>query len=190
MGLNLTKGGNLNLSKESGGATEFTFGLGWTENTNNGHDWDLDASVICLGTNDKVLDGDAKYFVYFNNLQTPCGGVVHSGDERTGRTVGIDEVVAVDVSKLNPGVKRLLFVVTIHDAVARNQNFGQVRDAVITVTDTKSGAELCKYDLTENFSVETAVTFGELYNKDGEWKFKAIGAGKTGGLAGYETEFF
>lgn len=190
MGLNLSKGGNLNLTKESGGSTKFTFALKWDENTNTGAQWDLDASAICLGTDNKVLNLDPNYFVYFKNLQTPCGGVVHSGDERTGATTGDDELIAVDVAKLPAGVEKILFVVTIYEAEINNQNFGQVRNAGIRVIDTATNNELCKYDLTEDYSTETAMTFGELYRNNGEWKFKAIGSGKTGGLAGYETEFF
>src|SRR5574343_155450 len=120
MGLNLSKGGNLNLTKESGGSNKFTFALSWEENTNTGAQWDLDASAICLGPDNKVLNRDLNYFVFYNNLQTPCGGVVHSGDERTGATVGDGEVIAVDVSKLPAGVEKILFVVTIDEAVSRN----------------------------------------------------------------------
>ncbi len=186
--INLQKGGNVNLSKETNGSTQFHVGLGWDANTNSGNDFDLDASAICLATSVKCLN--EKYFVYYNNKETPCKGLLHTGDNRTGAGDGDDEALVADLTKLSTDVDRIMFVVTIHEAATRGQNFGQVRNAFIRVVDlSNSNTEVARFDLSEDYSVETAMTFGELYRHAGEWKFKAVGSGKTGGLQGYVDEF-
>lgn len=182
MAINLQKG-----QREAIKAPVFTIGLGWdTNSSSTGQEFDLDASVFMLGQNDKLLS-DA-HFVFYNNLQSPDGAVCHSGDNRDGEGEGDDEQVVVDLTKAPASMTQLCIVVTIHEALQRKQNFGQVRNAFIRIVDV-SGAELVKYELDEDFSVETAVEFGRLYLRNGEWKFEAVGAGMKGGLEDYLKRF-
>lgn len=188
MSVNLTKGQRVDLTKTNPGVSKFCVGLGWdTNGTSTGGDFDLDASVFMLGQNGKLLS--EQHFVFYNNTKSPGDAVVHSGDNRTGQGDGDDESILVDASKLGTDVDQLLFVVTIHEAAARNQNFGQVRNAFIRVLNDETNTELMKYDLSEDFSVETAMTFGRLYKKDGELKFEAVGAGQVGGLEQYLNQY-
>jgi len=182
MAINLQKGQRENIN-----APKFTIGLGWdTNSSSTGAAFDLDASVFLLGDNGKMV-GD-EYFIFYNNTKSPDGAVVHTGDNQTGAGDGDDESVTVDLGKINGAVKEICIVVTIHEADSRKQNFGQVRNSFIRVYDDKN-AELVKYELDEDFSVETAVEFGRIYNKDGQWKFEATGSGMKGGLEDYLKKY-
>lgn len=182
MAINLQKG-----QREAIESPVFTIGLGWdTNNNSTGDGFDLDASVFMLGENSKLVS-DA-HFVFYNNLQSPDGAVSHSGDNRDGAGEGDDEQIMVDLSKAIPSVTQICVVVTIHDAEARRQNFGQVRNAFIRILDG-AGAELVKYELDEDFSVETAVEFGRIYSRNGQWKFEAVGTGMKGGLEDYLNRY-
>ena len=181
----------INLEKGQRVAVElprFTIGLGWDTNTSDtGADFDLDASAFILGSNGKILAGE--YFVFYNNLKSPDGAVEHTGDNLTGEGEGDDESIKIDLSKIDPRAEEIIFVVTIHQAAERRQNFGQVRNAFIRIYDTTTGEETLRYDLDEDFSVETAVEFGRLYKRNGAWKFEAIGTGMKGGLAEYLNKY-
>lgn len=181
MAVSLSKGGNISLSKEAPGLTDVIVGLGWDSRVTDGAEFDLDASVFIVGENNKVLNDGS--FVFYNNKSSTCGNVEHQGDNRTGEGEGDDEKVNVNLAGLSVEAKKLVFAVTIHDAEARKQNFGQVSKAYIRVINKKDNTEIARFDLSEDASVETAMVFGELYNHSGEWKFKAIGQGFAGGLA-------
>lgn len=182
MAINLQKGQRENLN-----AQKFTIGLGWDTNASStGSGFDLDASIFILGANSKLLADE--YFVFYNNKQSPDGAVVHTGDNTTGDGDGDDESITVDLSKINPAVNEICVVVTIHEAAERKQNFGQVRNSFIRVVDNNNNV-LVKYDLDEDFSIETAVEFGRIYKKDTQWKFEAIGAGMKGGLEDYIKKY-
>lgn len=181
MAVSLSKGGNISLSKEAPDLTDVIVGLGWDSRATDGAEFDLDASVFIVGESDKVLNDGS--FVFYNNKTSPCGNVEHQGDNRTGEGEGDDERVNVNLAGLSADAKKLVFAVTIHDAETRKQNFGQVSKAYIRVLNKKDNSEIARFDLSEDASVETAMVFGELYNHNGEWKFKAIGQGFAGGLA-------
>lgn len=181
MAVSLKKGGNVSLSKEAPGLTDVVVGLGWDARVTDGAEFDLDASVFMVGEDGKVLNDGC--FVFYNNKKSPCGNVEHTGDNRTGAGDGDDESVNVNLAGLAPEAKKLAFAVTIHDAELRKQSFGQVSKAYIRVLNKKDGSEIARFDLSEDASTETAMVFGELYNHNGEWKFKAIGQGFEGGLA-------
>jgi tellurium resistance protein TerD len=184
MGINLTKGGNAAI----GSIQKFSVGMGWDVNeTDSGQGFDLDASVFLLNGSAKVVS--ESHFIYYNNLKSPEGCVEHTGDNTTGAGDGDDETIKIDLSKLPAGCEKITFVVTIHEAEQRNQNFGQVRNAFVRIYDPNTNEEILKYDLGEDFSVETAVEFGELYQKDGVWKFKAIGTGFAGGLQKFVDKY-
>jgi len=180
MAVSLSKGGNVSLSKEAPGLTAVLVGLGWDARVTDGKDFDLDASVFITGEDGKVRS-DAD-FVFYNNKTGADGAVEHQGDNRTGEGDGDDEQVKIDLSKVPADVKKLVFAVTIHEADARGQNFGQVSNAFMRVINQDGEAELARYDLSEDYSTETALVFGELYRHGDEWKFKAVGAGFAGGL--------
>lgn len=183
MAINLEKGQRVAVE-----LPKFTIGLGWdTNNSDTGTDFDLDASAFILGENGKILSDE--YFVFYNNLQSPDESVQHTGDNLTGEGEGDDESINIDLSKIDPRATEIIFVVTIHKAPERRQNFGQVRNAFIRIYNTVSGEEILRYDLDEDFSVETAVEFGRLYKRAGQWKFEAIGTGQKGGLAEYLTKY-
>jgi tellurium resistance protein TerD len=180
MAVSLSKGGNVSLTKEAPGLTAVTVGLGWDSRVTDGAAFDLDASVFICGEDGKVrTDAD---FVFYNNKLGAGGAVEHQGDNRTGEGAGDDESVKVDLSKLPADVKKLVFSVTIHEAETRGHNFGQIGNAYIRVLNADGGTELVRYDLSEDYSTETALIFGELYRNNAEWKFKAVGAGFAGGL--------
>jgi len=182
MAINLQKG-----QRESLNAQKFTIGLGWDTNASStGAAFDLDASVFIMGANSKLVADD--YFVFYNNSKSPDGAVTHTGDNLTGDGDGDDESIVVDLSKINPAVQEICVVVTIHDAEARKQNFGQVRNSFIRIVDEQNNV-LVKYELDEDFSIETAVEFGRIYKKDSQWKFEAIGAGMKGGLEDYLKKY-
>jgi tellurium resistance protein TerD len=186
--IDLSKGSRINLSKEAPGATKFTLGMGWDTRITDGADFDLDASALLLDTNGKPV-GEAASLVFYSQLSSPCGGVVSSGDNRTGEGEGDDETIAVDLEKLNVDVAKIVLVVTIHEADARGQNFGMVDNAFVRVLKDGSSDPVARYDLTEDYSTETAVVFGEIYKKDGEWRFAAKGDGFAGGLTAFLTGY-
>ena len=187
MGISLSKGNNISLTKQAPSLSAVTVGLGWDARTTTGAEFDLDGSAIVCGADSKVLSGG--HFVFFNNRSTPDGGVVHSGDNLTGAGEGDDERIQVALSTLPAEADRIVFVVSIYDADARSQSFGMVRSAFIRVVDDSSGQELARYDLTEDASGETAMVFGELYRHSDEWKFRAIGLGYASGLGGIARDY-
>ncbi|MDF0530446.1 TerD family protein [Tsukamurella sp. 8F] len=187
MGVSLTKGGNVSLTKEAPGLTAVTVGLGWDARTTTGSDFDLDASALGLGTDKRVVND--QYFVFFNNLKSPDGSIEHTGDNLTGEGEGDDESIKVNLAAVPPNVDSINFPVSIYEADSRGQSFGQVRNAYIRVVNQADGRELARYDLTEDASTETAMVFGELYRNGAEWKFRAIGQGYASGLAGIARDF-
>jgi len=180
MAVSLSKGGNVSLSKEAPGLTAIDVGLGWDARVTDGSAFDLDASAFLLNEAGKVRkDAD---FIFYNNKLSEDGSVAHQGDNVTGTGEGDDEVVSIDLAKVPADVQKVAFSVTIHDAEARRQNFGQISNAYIRVLNKADGKEIARYDLSEDYSTETAMIFGELYRHNSEWKFKAIGQGFAGGL--------
>ncbi|MET3538822.1 TerD family protein [Chryseobacterium limigenitum] len=176
MAINLQKGQRENIN-----APKFTVGLGWdTNNTSTGTGFDLDASLFLLGENKKLVSDN--HFIFYNNLESPDKAVIHSGDNLTGDGNGDDEQIKIDLTKIDDAVKEITVVVTIHEAESRKQNFGQVRNSFIRIFNTETNEELLKYELDEDFSIETAVEFGRIYNRNGEWKFEAVGSGQRDGL--------
>ena len=181
MGVSLSKGGNVSLSKTDPGMKNVLIGLGWDVRATDGQDYDLDASVFLLAENGKVRnDSD---FIFYNNLRSADGSVEHTGDNRTGEGDGDDESIKIKLEKIPADVAKLVFVVTIHDAATRRQSFGQVEGAFIRLVNDDTQIEVARYDLTEDASTETAMLFGELYRHNGEWKFRAVGQGYAGVLA-------
>lgn len=181
MSVSLSKGGNVSLSKADPGMRNVLIGLGWDVRATDGQDYDLDASVFLLAANGKVRsDSD---FIFYNNLTSNDGSVEHTGDNRTGEGDGDDESIKIHLDKIASDVEKMVFVVTIHDAQALQQNFGQVEGAFIRLVNDDTNIEVARYDLTEDASTETAMLFGELYRHNNEWKFRAIGQGYAGGLA-------
>ncbi|MHA6782460.1 TerD family protein [Pseudonocardia saturnea] len=187
MGVSLTKGGNVSLTKEAPGLTDVIVGLGWDVRTTTGTEFDLDASAIVLNAEGKAVSD--KHFIFFNNLSTPDGTVEHTGDNLTGEGEGDDEQVKVNLAGLPAEVDKVVFPVSIYDADTRSQSFGQVRNAFIRVVNSAGGAEIARYDLTEDASTETAMVFGELYRNGADWKFRAVGQGYASGLAGIARDF-
>ena len=182
MSINLTKGQKISLTKDNPGLKKLMVGLGWDTNQfDTGADFDLDASAFLLGESGKAPT--EQDFVFYGNLEHQSGSVKHMGDNRTGAGEGDDEQIFVDLSLVPANIHRIAFTVTIYEADARRQNFGQVSNAFIRVVDDETGAEILRYDLGEDFSIETAVVVGEIYKNGGEWKFNAIGSGFNGGLA-------
>ena len=182
MAISLKKGQKVDLTKTNPGLKEVLIGLGWDTNKyDGGKDFDLDASVFLLGASGKVAGDDD--FVFYGNLKHKSGAVEHMGDNLTGAGEGDDEEIKIDLSKIPAEVEKIDFTVTIYEAEERKQNFGQVENAFIRVVNQATGEELIRYDLGEDFSIETAVVIGELYRNKGEWKFNAIGSGFSGGLA-------
>ena len=182
MAVSLRKGQKVDLTKGNPNLTKVLIGLGWDTNKyDGGHDFDLDAAAFLLGANGKVTSDDD--FVFYNNLTHKSGSVQHMGDNLTGEGEGDDEEIKIDLSKVPQTIEKIDFTVTIYEAVERKQSFGQVENAYIRVVDDSTGQELIRYDLGEDFSIETAVVVGELYRHGGDWKFNAIGSGFEGGLA-------
>ena len=189
MAVSLSKGGNVSLTKEAGAAGLFRveIALGWDVRTTTGVDFDLDASALMLNASGKVVSD--QHFVFYGNLASPDGSIVHQGDNLTGEGDGDDEVVNVDLTAVPAEVERVVFPVSIYDADVRGQNFGQVMNAYIRVVNADNSQELTRYDLSEDASSETAMVFGELYRRDGEWKFRAVGQGYASGLAGIARDY-
>lgn len=187
MALTLSKGQNLSLSKTDPGLKKIIIGLGWDPRATDGQEFDLDASAFLIGESGKVRsDSD---FIFYNQKLSGCGSVEHTGDNRTGAGEGDDEQLKVDLTKVPANVQRLAITVTIHDADARRQSFGQVGNAFIRIVNEDSNAEVVRYDLSEDYSTETAMIFGEVYRHNTEWKFKAVGQGYAGGLKAMCDQF-
>ena len=183
MVVSLAKGQRVSLEKVAPGLTEIFIGLGWdTKATDGGFDFDLDASLFLLGSNEKLISDN--HFIFYNNLTSPDPdkSVEHTGDNLTGDGDGDDEVVKVNLQKVPSDVQKIVVVVTIHEAEQRSQNFGQVDNAFVRIVNAQTNQEAARYDLTEDGSVETAMIMAELYRKGGEWRVNAVGAGYQGGL--------
>jgi tellurium resistance protein TerD len=187
MGVSLTKGGNVSLTKEAPGLTAIVVGLGWDVRTTTGKEFDLDASALLVSDAGKVLSN--QHFVYFNNLKSPDGSVEHTGDNLTGAGEGDDEQIKVNLSAVPAEAAKVVFPVSIYEGDQRQQNFGQVRNAFIRVVNQADGKEIARYDLTEDASTETAMVFGELYRHGADWKFRAIGQGYASGLTGIASDY-
>ena len=177
MAISLEKGQRIEI-----GLSKVSVGLGWDPNEGSGFDFDLDASAFMLGSNKKLPSDD--FFVFYNNQKSPDGAVESTGDDLTGGNSdgGDDETLNVDLTKVNSQVQEIIFTATIYKAEERRQNFGQVRNSYIRIYNSITNEEIARYDLDEDFSIETAVEFGRLYRRNGEWKFEAMGFGNKGGL--------
>ncbi len=188
MPVNLQKGQKVSLTKGNPGLSKVVVGLGWDVNAfDTGGDFDLDAAAFLLADTGKV--SKSEDFVYYGNLQHPSGSVTHLGDNLTGAGDGDDEQIKINLAMVPENITKIAFTVTIYEAEQRRQNFGQVNNAFIRIYNEENGEELLRYDLGEDFSIETAAVFGELYKNGGEWKFNAIGSGYQGGLAALCANF-
>lgn len=187
MAITLQKGGNLSLQKEAPGMVKILVGLGWDSRSTDGSDFDLDASAFMLNASGKVR-GDHD-FIFYNQLKSKCGSVQHTGDNLTGDGEGDDESLHVELSLVPVDVQKIVIGVTIHDAESRRQNFGQVQNAFIRIVNRENNQEVVRFDMTEDYSTETAMLFGELYRNNNEWKFRAIGQGFAGGLRSMANNF-
>jgi tellurium resistance protein TerD len=185
--VSLSKGGNVSLTKEAPGLTAVAVGLGWDERTTTGEKFDADASALVVDAQGKVLSN--QHFVFFNNLTSPDNTVEHTGDNLTGEGEGDDEVILVNLAGLPAEADKVVLSATIHKADERQQTFGQIRNAYIRVVNQAGNAEIARYDLSEDSSMDTAMVFGELYRSGSEWKFKAVGQGYASGLAGIAQDF-
>lgn len=187
MAVSLSKGGNVNLSKEAPGLSKILVGLGWDARSTDGAAFDLDGSAFLLNATGKIRS-DAD-FIFYNNLKSSDGSVEHTGDNTTGEGEGDDESISVNLSAVPADVDKIVVAVTIHEAETRSQNFGQVTNAFVRVVNADNSSEIARYDLAEDASTETAMVFGEVYRAGSEWKFRAVGQGFAGGLgplaAGY-----
>ena len=188
MGVSLSKGQKVSLTKDNPGLQKVVVGLGWDVNAfDTGGDFDLDAAAFLLTDSGKV--SKSEDFVFFGNLKHPSGSVEHLGDNLTGAGEGDDEQIKINLSAVPENISKIAFTVTIYEAESRHQNFGQVSNAFIRIYNDANGEEMLRYDLGEDFSIETAAVFGELYRNNGEWKFNAIGSGYQGGLAALCANF-
>jgi tellurium resistance protein TerD len=187
MAISLQKGGNVNLSKEAPGLSKLTVGLGWDVRQSDGAAFDIDSSAFLLKVDGKVRND--MDFIFYNNLKSTDGSVGHSGDNRTGAGDGDDETVNIDLSKVPAEVERIAICVTIHEADARRQNFGQVQRAFVRCVNAANSGEIARFDLSEDGSTETAMVFGEVYRNGADWKFKAVGQGFKGGLGPLASSF-
>ncbi|KAB8057862.1 chemical-damaging agent resistance protein C [Janthinobacterium sp. FT14W] len=187
MAISLQKGGNVNLSKEAPNLKKIIVGLGWDPRSTDGATFDLDGSAFLLKSDGKVR-GDSD-FIFYNNLKSTDGSVVHTGDNQTGEGEGDDERIEIDLTRVPNDIDRISITVTIHDADARRQNFGMISKAFIRCLNAEGEREIARYDLSEDSSTETAMIFGEIYRYNGEWKFKAIGQGFNGGLGPLARSF-
>ena len=180
MSVTLQKGQNVSLSKTDPSLQRVLIGLGWDARSSDGSDFDLDASLFLVDANQKVPSD--SHFIFYNQLVSPCGSVQHTGDNLTGDGDGDDESLLVELGSIPSHIESLVISVTIHDADGRHQSFGQVRNAFVRLVNDETHAEILRFDLSEDYSTETAMVFGEIYRRNGEWKFRAIGQGYTGGL--------
>lgn len=185
--LTLSKGSNLSLTKADPGLQQAMVGLGWDPRTTSGEAFDLDASAILIGTNGKVRSNDD--FIFYNQLEAKDGSVVHQGDNRTGEGEGDDEQILINLNTVSAEVERVVIVVSIDQADARRQNFGQVREAFCRVVNQHTDQEIVRYDLSEDAASETSMIFAEIYRNGAEWKFRAVGQGYSSGLHGIATDF-
>jgi len=185
MAINLQKGQKIDI-----GLSKLSVGLGWVPNEGTGHDFDLDASAFMIDSN-RLIPRE-EFFIFYGNTDSPDGALRHTGDDPTGgnSAEGDDETIEVDLLKVSDQINEILFVVTIHDAIQRKQNYGQVRDSYIRIVDDSTGIEVAKYELGEDFSIETAVEFGRLYRRDGKWKFEASGIGYKEDLAFFLAKYY
>lgn len=187
MGISLSKGGNISLSKTDPMLKNIIVGLGWDARPTDGIDFDLDASAFMVKEDGKVRsDSD---FIFYNQTKSLCSSVEHTGDNRTGAGDGDDESLVILLDKVPTDIQRIVFTVTIHDAEARKQNFGQVSHAYVRVVNRETDNEVARYDLSEDASIETAMIFGEIYKNNTEWKFKAVGQGYAGGLSALAKQY-
>lgn len=186
MAISLQKGGNVNLSKTDPNLKQVLLGLGWDARSTDGVDFDLDASVFMVTDNGRVRSD--QDFIFYGQLRSSCGSIEHTGDNRTGAGDGDDEALKIKLDQVPPAITRLVVGVTIHEAQARKQNFGMVRGAFIHLVNIETNAEITRFDLSEDYSTETAMVFGEVYRHGGEWKFKAVGQGYAGGLHALATQ--
>ena len=187
MAITLKKGGNVSLSQSEPGLKTILVGVGWDARASDGNDFDLDASAFLLGGDQRVVS--ESHFVFYNNLTTPDGSVEHTGYNITGDGDGDDEAIKIDLEGVPTEVHVVAVAVTIHEAEARRQNFGQVRNAFIRIVNDETDREIARYDLSEDYSTETAMLFGEVYRRSGEWKFRAVGQGYSGGLPAICEQF-
>ena len=187
MGVSLQKGGNVNLSKAAPGLSAVALGLGWDARATDGDAFDIDASGFMLKPDSKVRSNTD--FIYYGNKKSPDGSVEHLGDNLTGAGEGDDETINVTLSGVPSDVDKIAFTVTIHDAEAKRQSFGQIAKAFIRVINKADNTELARFDLSEDGSTETAMIFGELYRAGAEWKFRAVGQGFQGGLGALAKHF-
>lgn len=187
MAISLSKGGNISLSKTAPGLTRIIVGLGWDTRSTDGAAFDLDASAFLLKSDGKVRS--SSDFVFYNQLKSSDGSVEHTGDNLTGEGDGDDETIKVNLSTVPAEIEKIAITVTIHDAEVRKQNFGMVSQAFVRVVNETDSQEIVRYDLSEDFSVETALIFGEVYRSAGEWKFRAVGQGFKGGLSPLANNF-
>jgi tellurium resistance protein TerD len=185
MAINLQKGQKIEI-----GLTKMSVGLGWKPNEGTGYDFDLDASAFMINAG-KIIPSE-PFFIFYGNTDSPDGALHHTGDDPTGgnSAEGDDEVIEVDLEKVDPSITEILFVVTIHEAIQRKQNYGQVRDSYIRIVDNTTEYEVAKYELGEDFSIETAIEFGRLYRRDGKWKFEASGIGYREDLAFFLSKYY
>jgi tellurium resistance protein TerD len=187
MSISLKKGEKADLTKGTG-VQKIKVALGWRpKKFDTEQDFDLDASVLCLNKDGKA--NDSKDLVYYNNLKHPSGAIVHSGDDRTGGDQGDNEIITIDLPKVPANIERMACIITIYESEARKQNFGMIESARARVIDAATNKEIAIYDLTEGYSLETAMIIGEIYRHDGEWKFGAIGAGFAGGLGALASKY-
>ena len=187
MAISLSKGGNISLSKTDPQLKNIHVGLSWDARSTDGSDFDLDASVFMVNSENKVR-GDHD-FIFYNQLKSTCGSVEHTGDNRTGAGDGDDEVINVALDKVPAEIAKIVIAVTIHDAEQRRQNFGQVHNAAVRLVNIDTKNEVTRYDLSEDASVETAMIFGEIYRHNTEWKFRAVGQGYAGGLRALAIQY-
>lgn len=187
MAVSLSKGGNVSLSKEAPGLSNIVVGLGWDARATDGAAFDLDASAFLVKEDGKVRDDSD--FVFYNNAKSSDGSIEHTGDNTTGEGEGDDEQLKANLNGIPAEIAKIAFGVTIHDAEGRSQNFGMIQEAFIRVVNAADNKEIVRYDLSEDFSTETAIIFGEIYRNGGEWKFKAVGQGFAGGLGPLAKNF-
>jgi tellurium resistance protein TerD len=180
MAVSLSKGGNVSLTKSAPALKHILVGLGWDARSTDGGDFDLDASAFLVAENGKVRRDED--FIFYGKLLSDCGSVEHTGDNRTGDGDGDDEALKVNLAKVPNAIKRIVITVTIHEAQSRKQNFGQVANAFMRIVNLENDVEIARFDLSEDYSTETAMIFGEIYKHNEEWKFKAVGQGYSGGL--------
>lgn len=185
--VSLVKGQKVSLTKNNPNLDKIHVGLGWDTNNFNGPAFDLDASVFMVNASEKVPN--TSYFIFYNQLQSPEGSVIHTGDNLTGEGEGDDESLKVILSKVPDHIQKILFTVTIHEAQMRRQSFGQVKNAFIRIVDDTTDTEIYRYDLTEDFSTETSLVVGELYRQNGEWRFNAVGAGYNTNLSDFCAKY-